>query len=100
MLHGSSDTVDRERSLRMGADRYLIKPVRPETLRRVVGEMLAARDDIWWSMTLRNDQVQRLRELFFDATTEVATLAGVLDELRNQVEKGQTPHPLWLEVEP
>lgn len=100
MLTGSSDTVDRERSLRMGADRYLIKPVRPETLRRVVGEMLAARDDIWWSMTLRNDQVQRLRELFFDATTEVATLAVVVDELRKQVEGGHTLHVFCLELEP
>src|SRR5258706_16929 len=86
MLTGSSDTVDREKSLRMGADRYLIKPVKPETLRRVVGEMLAARDDIWWSMTLRSDQVQRLRELFFDATTEVATLAVVGGELPHQGE--------------
>ncbi len=100
MLTGSSDTVDRERSLRMGADRYLIKPVRPETLRRVVGEMLAARDDIWWSMTLRSDQVQRLRELFFDATTEVATLAVVVDELRKQVEGGHTLHVFCLELEP
>jgi EAL domain-containing protein (putative c-di-GMP-specific phosphodiesterase class I)/DNA-binding response OmpR family regulator len=100
MLTGSSDTVDREKSLRMGADRYLIKPVRPETLRRVVGEMLAARDDIWWSMTLRNDQVQRLRELFFDATTEVATLAVVVDELRKQVEGGHTLHVFCLELEP
>ena len=47
MITGSSDSLDRERSLRMGADRYLVKPVRPETLRRVVQEMLAARDDIW-----------------------------------------------------
>jgi EAL domain-containing protein (putative c-di-GMP-specific phosphodiesterase class I)/DNA-binding response OmpR family regulator len=100
MLTGSSDTVDREKSLRMGADRYLIKPVRPETLRRVVGEMLAARDDIWWSMTLRSDQVRRLRELFFDATTEVATLAVVVDELRKQVETGETLQVFCLELEP
>jgi EAL domain-containing protein (putative c-di-GMP-specific phosphodiesterase class I)/DNA-binding response OmpR family regulator len=100
MLTGSSDTVDREKSLRMGADRYLIKPVRPETLRRVVGEMLAARDDIWWSMTLRSEQVQRLRELFFDATTEVATLAVIVDELRKQIEGGQTLQVFCLELEP
>src|ERR1041385_2830788 len=30
MLTGSSDTLDRQRSLKMGADRHLIKPVRPE----------------------------------------------------------------------
>ncbi len=90
MLTGSSDTVDREKSLRMGADRYLIKPVKPETLRRVVSEMLAARDDIWWSMTLHSDQVRRLRELFYDATTEVATLAVIVDDLRRQIENGET----------
>src|SRR5215213_5507749 len=32
MLTGASDTLNRERSLRLGADRYLIKPVRPDTL--------------------------------------------------------------------
>src|SRR5262249_33281481 len=90
MLTGSADTLDREKSLRMGADRYLLKPVRPETLRRVVHEVLAARDDIWWSLTLRPDQVQRLRELFYDATTEVPTLAVVVDDLRRIVESGET----------
>src|SRR5918912_2631666 len=30
MLTGSSDTLDRQRSLKMGADRYLIKPVGAE----------------------------------------------------------------------
>lgn len=100
MLTGSSDTVDREKSLRMGADRYLIKPVKPETLRRVVAEMLAAHDDIWWSMTLRSDQVRRVRELFFDATTEVATLAVIVDDLRKQIESGETLQVFCLELEP
>ncbi len=100
MMTGSADTVDRERSLRMGADRYLIKPVRPDTLRRVVNEMLSARDDIWWSLTLRSDQVQRLRELFFDATTEVPTLAVVVDELRKQIERGESFQVFCLEIEP
>src|SRR5260370_26768348 len=61
MMTGMADTINRERSLRMGADRYLIKPVRPDTLRRVINEVLSARDDIWWSLTLRSNQVQRLR---------------------------------------
>ena len=34
MLTGSDATLDRERSLRMGADRYLIKPVRPNAASR------------------------------------------------------------------
>ena len=100
MLTGSSDTLDRQRSLKMGADRYLIKPVSPETLRRVLAEMLAARDDMWWTMTLRSDQVQRLRELFFDATTEVPTLAIVVDDLRKLVENGERLQVFCLEIEP
>jgi len=100
MLTGSSDTLDRQRSLKMGADRYLIKPVRPETLRRVLAEMLAARDDMWWTMTLRADQVQRLRELFFDATTEVPTLAIVVDDLRKLLENGERLQVFCLEIEP
>jgi len=100
MLTGSSDTLDRQRSLKMGADRYLIKPVRPETLRRVLAEMLAARDDMWWTMTLRADQVERLRELFFDATTEVPTLAIVVDELRKLIEEGHRLQVFCLELEP
>ncbi|MDQ3281313.1 MAG: EAL domain-containing protein [Acidobacteriota bacterium] len=100
MLTGSSDTLNRERSLRMGADRYLIKPVRQETLRRVADEMLAVRDDIWWTMTLRTDQAARLRELFFDPTTEVPTLAVVVDELRRSIEEGESLSVYCIEVEP
>ncbi|HKO58857.1 MAG TPA: EAL domain-containing protein [Thermoanaerobaculia bacterium] len=100
MLTGSSDTMNRQKSLRLGADRYLIKPVRPETLRRVVNEMLAARDDIWWSLTLRTDQVERVRELFFDPTTEVPTLAIIVDELRRTVEQGEVLQVFCLEIEP
>ena len=88
MLTGSADTLDRLRSLLMGADRYLIKPVKPETLRRVIKETLASHDDIWWSMNLRSEQVSRLRELFFDATTEVPTLAaGLLSGDRGAVQR-------------
>ncbi|HYI13313.1 MAG TPA: EAL domain-containing response regulator [Thermoanaerobaculia bacterium] len=100
MLTGSSDTLNRERSLRMGADRYLIKPVGLETLRRIVDEMLAARDDMWWTMSLRSDQAARLRELFFDSTTEVPTLAVVVDDLRKIVEQGDTLTVFCIEVEP
>jgi EAL domain-containing protein (putative c-di-GMP-specific phosphodiesterase class I)/DNA-binding response OmpR family regulator len=100
MLTGSSDTMDREKSLRKGADRYLIKPVRPETLRRVVNEMLSSRDDLWWSLNLREDQVKRLRELFYDATTDVPTLAVVVDELRRHIDDGATMQVFCLEIEP
>ena len=100
MLTGASDTVNRERSLRLGADRYLIKPVSPETLRRVVHEMLAARDDMWWTMNLRAEQVARMRELFIDPTTEVATLAVIVDDLRSIVERGETLQVFCIEIEP
>ena len=100
MLTGSADTLDRQKSLRLGADRYLVKPVRPETLRRVINEMLAARDDMWWTMTLRSDQVQRLRELFFDSTTDVPTLAIVVDDLRKLIESGERLQVFCLEIEP
>ncbi|HYR27659.1 MAG TPA: EAL domain-containing response regulator [Thermoanaerobaculia bacterium] len=100
MLTGASDTLKRERSLRLGADRYLIKPVRPETLRRVVDEMLSARDDIWWTMTLRPDQVSRMRELFVDPTTDVPTLAVIVDDLRSIVERGDSLQVFCIEIEP
>lgn len=100
MMTASTDTLDRVRSLRLGADRYLIKPVKPDTLRRVVDEMLAARDDMWWSFNLRSEQVSRLRELFFDATTEMPTLAVVVDDLRRVVDAGNALHVYCLEIEP
>jgi EAL domain-containing protein (putative c-di-GMP-specific phosphodiesterase class I)/DNA-binding response OmpR family regulator len=100
MLTGSADTLKREKSLRMGADRYLIKPVKAETLRRVVNEMLASHDAMWWTLTLKSDQVTRLRELFFDTVTEVPTLALVADEVRAQIEAGETLQVYCLEVEP
>ena len=100
MLTGSADTLDRERSLRLGADRYLIKPVRAETLRRVTDEMLSVRDDMWWTMTLRTDQAARLRELFYDPTTEVPTLAVVIDDLRRIVEGGEPLSVFCIEIEP
>jgi EAL domain-containing protein (putative c-di-GMP-specific phosphodiesterase class I)/response regulator of citrate/malate metabolism len=100
MLTGSSDTLDRVRSLRLGADRYLIKPVKPETLRRVVNEMLSARDPMWWTANLRSDQIDRVREMFYDATTEVPTLAVVVDELRRVVESGDALQVYCIEIEP
>src|ERR1700674_4518573 len=100
MLTDSADTLDRLRSLLMGADRYLIKPVSSETLRRVIKEMLAVHDDICWTMNLRSDQIGRVRELFFDATTEIPTLALVVDDLKKQVEQGNMLHVFCLEIEP
>jgi EAL domain-containing protein (putative c-di-GMP-specific phosphodiesterase class I) len=66
----------------------------------VAEEMLAARDDMWWTMTLRSEQAARLRELFFDATTEVPTMAVVVDDLRRIVEDGETLAVFCIEMEP
>lgn len=100
MLTGMADTLNRERSLKLGADRYLVKPVAPDTLRRVAGEMLSTRDDMWWTMTLRTEQAARLRELFFDATTEVPTLAVVVEDLRRMIDEGQALAVFCIEIEP
>ena len=100
MLTGSSDTLNRKRSLEMGADRYLIKPVAPETLRRVVMEMLSGRDDMWWGLTLKENQIDRLRELFFDETTDLPTLALVVEDLRKLIEGGERLQVFCLEIEP
>ncbi len=100
MLTGSTDALDRAKSLRLGADRFLVKPVTAETLRRVVTEMFAKRDEMWWTFSLRDEQVDRLRELFFDETTDLPTLAVVVDQLRRLVEEGATLHVYCLEIEP
>jgi EAL domain-containing protein (putative c-di-GMP-specific phosphodiesterase class I)/FixJ family two-component response regulator len=100
MLTGNADTLSRERSLRDGADRFLLKPATAETLRRVADEMLAVRDELWWTMTLRSEQAGRLRELFYDETTDVPTMAVVVDELRKIVADGATLAVFCIEIEP
>ncbi|MGZ7030713.1 MAG: EAL domain-containing protein [Thermoanaerobaculia bacterium] len=100
MLTASSDALDRAKSLQLGADRYLVKPVTAETLRRVVNEILATRDEIWWTFTLKDEQIDRLRQLFFDDRTELPTLAIVVDQLRRRVEEGETLHVYCMEIEP
>jgi len=100
MLTASTDTFDRAKSLRFGADRYLVKPVRPETLKRVITEILSTRDHIWSTFTLNTDQIGRLRELFYDGTTELPTLAVVVDDLRKMIDEGETLQVYCLEIEP
>jgi EAL domain-containing protein (putative c-di-GMP-specific phosphodiesterase class I)/DNA-binding response OmpR family regulator len=100
MLTASGDTLDRAKSLRLGADRYLVKPVRSETLRRVVNEVLATRDGMWSTFTLTSQQAGRLRELFFDETTELPTLAVVVDQLKKRVDDGESLEVYCIEIEP
>ncbi len=96
----SRDTLDREKSLRMGADRFLVKPVDGTVLRRVVNELLVTRDDVWWAMSMPAPEVKRMRELLLDPTTDLPTLALIVDELRAVLERGDTLHVYCLELEP
>lgn len=100
ILSGSDDTLDRATSLKMGADRYLVKPVEAASVRRVVRELLVSRDDIWWSLSLPGDQAGRLRDLLFDTTTDIPTLALVVEDLRKFIEAGKRLHVYCLELEP
>lgn len=100
MLTAAEDTLNRAKSLRLGADRYLIKPIEATQLRRVIDELLGLREDIWWTLNLPPAQVQRIRDLFVDTTVELPTLAVVVDELRQLVESGVPLQVFCLEIEP
>lgn len=100
MLTASDDTIDRKRSLVMGADRYMLKPVNHHALHRMISELLASRDDIWWTFSLRSNQVERLRDLLFDTTTDVPTLALVVEQLKTRIEAGEVLQVYCLELEP
>jgi len=98
-LTKSDDNFGRLASLQRGADRYLVKPLQAETLRRVVSELLAAHDKRWWNLSVRATD-DRLRELFFDTSTELPTLALVVEDLRARVERGERLQIYCLELEP
>jgi len=100
MFSASAEKTDREKSLHMGADRYLVKPVAPDNLRRVISELVSARDDLWWTMSMREPDVKRIRELLYDTMTEIPTLALVVENLRTQIEKGEELDVYCLELEP
>lgn len=100
MLTASADTLNRTKSLRLGADRYLVKPVRAETLRRVANEMTGNRDDLWWALHMPADEANRMRELFIDEATELSTLAVVVDDLRKIIESGDSLQVFCIEIEP
>ncbi|MEO8500576.1 MAG: response regulator, partial [Vicinamibacteria bacterium] len=100
VLTVSRDLLDREKSLRMGADRFLVKPVERGVLRRIVNELLAARDDVWWALSMPAPEVRRMRELLLDQTTDLPTLPLVVEELRTVLERGESLHVYCLEIEP
>ncbi|MGH9456520.1 MAG: EAL domain-containing protein [Thermoanaerobaculia bacterium] len=79
----AEDTVRRLAALRRGADRYLVKPVAPETLRRIVDEILrASGDDLWWTVNAEMGEVETLRRILFDPTTNLPTLAAITEPVR------------------
>lgn len=96
----SQDSLDREKSLRMGADRFLVKPVDRGVLRRVVNELLVTREEVWWALSMPAPHVKRMRELLLDQTTDLPTLALVVEELRSVLERGEALHVYCLELEP
>jgi EAL domain-containing protein (putative c-di-GMP-specific phosphodiesterase class I)/DNA-binding response OmpR family regulator len=96
----SREVPDREKSLRLGADRFLVKPVEKRVLRRVVNELLVMRDDVWWALSMPELEVKRMRALLFDDTTDLPTLALVVEELRTVLERGEALHVYCLELEP
>ncbi|HEU4520650.1 MAG TPA: EAL domain-containing protein [Thermoanaerobaculia bacterium] len=100
MLTASADTLNRAKSLRLGADRYLVKPVKADTLRRVANEMTGLRDDLWWALHMPPEEVSRMREMFVDEATELSTLAVVVDDLRKAIESGESLQVFCIEIEP
>jgi EAL domain-containing protein (putative c-di-GMP-specific phosphodiesterase class I)/DNA-binding response OmpR family regulator len=100
MLTASGDRIDRERSLTLGADRYLLKPVSPELLRRTAAELLASRNDLWWSLSLGAPQISRLRDVLHDTSAEVPTLAFVVEELRAAIGRNQQLQVFCIEIDP
>jgi EAL domain-containing protein (putative c-di-GMP-specific phosphodiesterase class I)/DNA-binding response OmpR family regulator len=98
-LTALDDNFGRLASLQRGADRYLVKPLEAETLRRVVNELLAAHDKRWWNLSVRADD-ERLRDLFFDTSTELPTLTLAVEELRKRIEGGESFEVYCLELEP
>lgn len=91
---------DREQSLQRGVDRFLTKPLNPQLVRRTLTELLAERDENWWSLSIRPEESERLRELMFDPVTEVPTLAYVVQRLRSLVEGGHSFTVFCIELEP
>jgi EAL domain-containing protein (putative c-di-GMP-specific phosphodiesterase class I)/DNA-binding response OmpR family regulator len=100
LLAATSELLDQERALRSGADRALVKPISGEALGRVVHELMAARSESWWHDSLDRRGNGRLRELLFDPTTEIPTIAYVMEELREKIEHGDTLQVYCIEIEP
>jgi EAL domain-containing protein (putative c-di-GMP-specific phosphodiesterase class I)/DNA-binding response OmpR family regulator len=100
ILATEASVLNEERVLNSGAVRALLKPASPETLQRVVYEVLGTRNEAWWHLLLDRKGNRRLRELLFDPTTEIPTIAFVVEELRRVIESGEALHVFCIEIEP
>lgn len=100
IITASAEENDRQEALIAGADRYIQKPFDPAHLRRVVTDLLAARDDSWWSLSISSNESKRLQELMFDPVSEIPTLAYVVQDLRSAVDAGLRFTVYCIELEP
>lgn len=100
ILAESAAILDQERALRAGVDRALVKPISNDALRRVVHELMKARNESWWPASLSDHGNGRLRELLLDPTTGIPTIAWVMEELRELIERGEPLHVYCIEIEP
>lgn len=100
VLTTSEEMEDRQRSLTMGADRYLTKPVSADRLRKTIRELMSTRDDLWYAMSLASGESHHLRELLYDPTARVQTLASAIEVLRPQVASGRAICVWWMAFDP
>ncbi|HUF18478.1 MAG TPA: EAL domain-containing response regulator [Thermoanaerobaculia bacterium] len=100
LLTSSTAAADRRQSILLGVDRFLMKPVTSETLVRVIDELLGARDHGWWERSIEKRPLGGLRELLFDPTTDLPTIALIVENLRQVIERGETLTVFCVEIEP
>ena len=100
MLSNAPSGSARNESILLGEDRLVLKPVTREKLLGVIDEVLAAADGNWWARSLERRQPHSLRELLFDPTTELPTIALVVENLRQLLERGETLSVFCVEIEP
>lgn len=100
MLTGHANEEERQRAFRAGADRYLVKPVLPQTLRRVVDEVVQIRRDEWWSASPRRGGAPSVSQLLHDPTTDVALLTLALESLREPLRSGSVIEVFCIRLEP
>lgn len=98
MVTGSSREEERRTAFRFGADRYLVEPLVPSMLRRVIDEVIQSRRDEWWSGDGR--QSTSVSQLLHDPTTETGLLTLALESLRESLGVGESLDVFCIRLEP